>query len=124
MDHELLAQQRRMALAEIEAELTAWRRQHPTATWQEIEQALDRQLAQVRAELLTDLVHASPAADWRAATATDQPVCPDCGTPLQPRGTHPRQIRTHGDQTVTLHRQYGVCPGCGTGLRPEGTRPG
>jgi hypothetical protein len=119
MDRELV-EQRRTALAEVEAELTAWRQQHPTATWQEIEYALDTRLAQVRADLLTDLAHASPAADWRTAASSDQPVCPDCGSPLHPRGKHPRQLTTHGGQTVTLKRQYGVCPGCGTGLFPPG----
>lgn len=120
MDHESVEGQRRTALADVEADLTAWRRQHPTATWQAIEQALDRRLAAVRADLLTALAHASPAADWRTAASAEQPVCPDCGTPLQPRGQHPRQIMTHGGQTVTLDRQYGVCPGCGTGLFPPG----
>lgn len=120
MDQESVKQQRRIALAEVAAELTAWRQQHPTATWQEIEQALDRRLAQARADLLTELAHASPAADWRTTPPPQQPVCPDCGTLLQPRGKHPRQITTHGGQTVTLDRHYGVCPGCGTGLFPPG----
>ena len=120
MEHETIVQQRRTALAELAAERTAWRHQHPTATWQEIEQALDCRLAQARADLLTAVAHASSAADWRAAAPTDQPLCPDCGTPLHARGKHPRQLTTHGAQTVTLNRQYGVCPGCGTGLFPPG----
>ncbi len=120
MDRESVETQRRAALAAVAAELTTWRQQHPTATWQEIEQALDTRLAQVRADLLTDLAHASPAADWRAAAPEDHPTCPACGTPLQPRGRHTRQLTTLGDQTVTLQRQYGVCPSCGTGLFPPG----
>jgi hypothetical protein len=65
MDSLTREEQRRMALAEIEADLTAWRRQHPTATLLEIEQALDARLAQVRAELVNELAQASTAADWR-----------------------------------------------------------
>ncbi len=111
-------EQRRMALAEIEAELTAWRRQHPMATLQEIEQELDARLAHVRAQWLGDLAQASTAADWRQAPPTEHPTCPDCGMHLQPRGTHQRRVTTQGDQSITLERQYGVCPACGTGLFP------
>ncbi len=118
MDRLAPEEQRRVALAEIEAELTAWRRQHPQATLQEIEQELDARLAQVRAQWLGDLAQASTAADWRTAPSAEQPTCPDCGTPLQSRGTHPRQITTQGNQTLTLERQYGVCPACGTGFFP------
>ena len=111
-------EQRRLALAEIEADLTAWRRQHPQATLQEIEQELDARLAHVRARWLEDLAQASSAADWREAPLAQHPTCPNCGTPLQPRGVHPRQIKTQGDQTLILERQYGVCPACGAGVFP------
>ncbi len=113
-------EQRRKALADLEAELTAWRRQHPKATLQEIEQVLDDRLAPVRADLLRELAQASTAADWRLAFGGEHPICPDCGTPLQPRGKHPRHMKTQGNQIVTLERQYGVCPACGTGLFPPG----
>ena len=118
MDSLPYEEQRRLALVALEAELTAWRRQHPQATLQEIEQELDVRLAKVRAQWLNDLAQARSAADWRDAPQAEHPTCPDCGTPLQSRGTHPRQIKTQGDQTLTLERQYGVCPACGTGFFP------
>ncbi len=118
MDSLAPEEQRRMALGEIEADLTAWRRQHPTATLQEIEQELDARLAHVRAQWLGDLAQARTAADWRSAPPTDHPVCPDCGTPMRPRGTHPRQVKTQGNHIVTFERQYGICPACGTGFFP------
>lgn len=118
MDPIVSEMQRRHALMDLEAELTAWRRQHPTVTLQEIEQALDSRLASVRAALLNELAQASPAADWRQASPGEHPVCPDCGTRLQPRGRHGRQIKTQGDQTMIIERQYGVCPACGTGFFP------
>ncbi len=120
MDSLAPEEQRRMALAEIEADLTTWRRQHPKATLQEIEQELDARLAHVRAQWLGDLAQASTAADWRYAAPTDYPICPDCGTPVRPRGIHTRQVNTQGNQIVTLERQYGVCPACGTGFLPPG----
>ncbi len=118
MDSLALEEQRRVALAEIEADLTAWRRQHPQATLQEIEQELDARLAHVRAQWLGDLAQASTAADWRSAPPPDRPVCPDCGTPMRPRGTHTRQVKTQGNHIVTFERQYGICPAYGTGFFP------
>lgn len=118
MDSLTPEEQRCMALAEVEADLTTWRQQHPQATLQELEQELDARLAKVRAQWLDQLAHASTAADWREVPPAEHPACPDCGTPLQPRGVHPRQITTQGNQTLTLERHYGVCPACGTGLFP------
>ncbi len=110
--------QRRRALVELETELTAWRRQHPQATLQEIEQDLDARLARVRAQWLGDLAQASSATDWRQAPPTEHPVYPDCGTRVQPRGKQTRHSTTYGDHPITLERQYGICPTCGTGLVP------
>ena len=106
--------------AEMLAEMTAWRRDHPRATFHEIEQAVDQHIAQARARLLEQVAQASAAADWRTAPPAEQPACPHCGTSLRPSGTHPRQLQTQGGQTVTLQRTYGVCPACGTGLFPPG----
>ncbi len=106
------------ARASLEAEMMAWRTAHPTATFTEIEQVLDTHLARIRAELLDAVAHASPAADWRGLPPEQHPVCPECGTHLQPRGTHRRRFRTQGNQQVTLERSYGICPACGTGVFP------
>jgi YgiT-type zinc finger domain-containing protein len=103
---------------EMLAEMTAWRRAHPRATFQEIEQAVDQRIAQTRARLLEHVTQASPAADWRAAPPEDQPTCPACGTRLRPNGTYTRHLQTHGGQALALERSYGVCPACGTGFFP------
>ncbi len=42
-----------------------WRLQHPQATLEEIEAALDDRLSQLRAKMLQDLALASPAAQWK-----------------------------------------------------------
>ena len=70
------------------------------------------------ARLLEDRALASVAADWIATPGEQQPTCPDCGVPLQPRGTDQRTLHTHGGQDITLERQYGSCPACGAGLFP------
>jgi hypothetical protein len=95
-----------------------WRVQHPTATLREIETELDARLARLRARMLEDLALQSAATSWRDSSVSQHPTCPECATPLQERGTHPRSLHTHGGQLLTLQRSYGVCPACGTGLFP------
>jgi hypothetical protein len=95
-----------------------WRLQHPRATLNEIEAALDERLARLRARMLEDAALASTAADWDAAVGAAAPVCPQCRKRLQARGGHPRQVQTHGGQSLTLRREYGVCPVCHTGFFP------
>lgn len=102
--------------ADIVSGLREWRRQHPTATFREIEAAVADRLAPLQAALLQEAAPASPAADWTAAAPP--PACPHCGTPLRARGPHTRHLQAPGGQTVTLTRQYGTCPACGAGLFP------
>ncbi len=104
--------------AEIMSGMREWRVAHPKATLREIEQELDHRWVRVRARLLEDMALASVAADWIATPRDQQPTCPDCGVPLQPRGTDQRTLQTHGGQDVVLERQYGSCPACGAGLFP------
>jgi hypothetical protein len=103
---------------EIMAGMREWRLQHPKATLREMEQQLDARWAYVRARMLEDMALTSAAADWAATPAGQQPTCPDCGAPLQPRGTDLRTLQTHGGQDIILERQYGSCPACGAGLFP------
>lgn len=101
-------------------EVAEWRAQHLGATFSEIEEELDRRLAQVRARLLQDLVHRSPQADLRGRPAEERPVCPDCGEPLAANGQHQRELTTTYEQRVALTRSYGRCPDCGHGFFPPG----
>jgi ribosomal protein L34E len=97
-----------------------WRLHHPKATLTEIEAAIDERLARLRTQLLQDAACATPATDWRAAPPAERPRCPQCQTPLQPRGTQPRTLQTHGGRDLILERTYGVCPACEAGLFPPG----
>jgi hypothetical protein len=103
---------------EITSNMREWRNQHPKATLREIETELDARLAGARARMLEDLALASTAATWQEAARLQSPTCPECGTPLDERGTHPRSLLTPGGQELTLERSYGVCPNCGGGLFP------
>jgi len=104
--------------AEILTGMRDWRAQHPTATLRAMENELDRRWAAVRARMLQDMALQSAATQWKDAAAGVHPTCPDCGTPLEDRGRHPRDLQTHGGQTIALERSYGVCPTCQVGLFP------
>lgn len=101
-----------------------WRRQHPRATFKEIEAALDERLARVRAQMLQDAAMLSPMTDLTPANPEDRPHCPNptCNQALEAHGLETRSLTTDGDQTITLTRSYANCPSCGTGLFPP--RPG
>lgn len=103
---------------EITTGMREWRLQHPKATLREIEGELDSRLSRARARMLEDLALASTAATWQEAARLQTPCCPECGTPLDERGSQRRTLLTHGGQEVTLERSYGVCPECGSGLFP------
>lgn len=103
---------------EIMTGMREWRALHPKATLREMETELDGRLAHVRARMLEDMALASAAADWADTPTGLQPLCPDCGKPLQLRGSGTRTLQTHGGHALALERSYGVCPACGAGLFP------
>ena len=98
--------------------MTEWRKQHPQATWAQIEAAVDEQINQVRAQLLEDLVQMGESEDWSKLPVEARPTCATCGEPLGARGRRTRYIQTTGGQAVKLRRTYGTCPGCGAGFFP------
>ena len=103
---------------EITSCMREWRVQHPKATLREIETEFDQRWARARARMLEDLALQSTTATWQEEARLQQPTCPECGTPLDERGSHPRTLLTQGGQQLTLERSYGVCPSCGSGLFP------
>jgi hypothetical protein len=103
---------------EVIVGIKEWRIQHPKATLQEIEVALDQRLAEFRACVLQDVALASWAADLSQASVQERPVCPTCGGPVEPRGPRERHLTTHQGHTLTLERSYAVCPTCQVGFFP------
>ncbi len=93
------------------AHLTAWRREHPKATFAEIEAATDAHLAGMRARLLRDVALASAAVSTPA-------TCPACGVRMQARGEETRTLVTDHEEAIPLTRRRAVCPACGAGLFP------
>jgi ribosomal protein S27AE len=100
--------------AERFAALDAWRQAHPTASWAEIEAAVEAHLGPLRAEVLREMAMASDAADLGG----ERPLCPQCGARLQAAGTRRRRLRGEQDRPLDLERTYARCPACGHGLFP------
>jgi hypothetical protein len=100
--------------------MTQWRKEHPHATWAEIEAAVDEQINQLRAQLLEDLVQPGEGEDWSELPPEERPRCATCGKPLWARGEQTRYIQTTGGEAVKLTRTYGTCPTCGVGFFPPG----
>src|SRR5207249_10129778 len=45
--------------------MTQWRKEHPKATWAEIEVAVDERINQLRAQLIQDVIQMGETEDWR-----------------------------------------------------------
>ena len=121
MDGEHLRAEWGALSADVGRELTEWRASHPQATLAEIEQAVFEAMRRWQARVLSDLAHASAAADLSEAPAAERPGCPACGGTLEPRGTRERAVLTpHQATALRLRRSYAVCSTCGVGLFPPG----
>jgi hypothetical protein len=100
--------------------MTQWRKEHPKATWAEIEAAVDERINQVRAQLIQDVVQMGESEDWSEIPQEERPRCATCGKPLWGRGKQTRWVQTNGGEAVKLTRTYGTCPDCGVGFFPPG----
>jgi len=104
---------------EIREQLRQWRRDHPQATFDEIDAEVEHQYAMLEAEVVAEL----SAAGAVGVVATQEPkvvTCPQCQSPMHRRGQRTRQVPTRRGRPAALTRDYYVCPACGTGLFPPG----
>jgi YgiT-type zinc finger domain-containing protein len=99
---------------QLTGEMVEWRREHPRATFNEIEDELDKRLNCLRAEMAADIAE---AADGGVA---EEPVCPTCGRRARLRGKKRRRLRTQGGEEVELERHHAICPHCGWAFFPPG----
>jgi YgiT-type zinc finger domain-containing protein len=99
-------------MAEVRSAMMSWRGTHPHATFAEIEEAVEEQIARIRVRMLEQVVADGPR--------QEQPICGACGTTMVPRREAERQLTVQGDEAVHLRRPYAVCPSCGAGLFPPG----
>jgi hypothetical protein len=54
---------------EIMKSVAEWRKQHPQATFREIEGEIDQRLSGLRAKMLTDTANRSVKAEWQGSEA-------------------------------------------------------
>jgi YgiT-type zinc finger domain-containing protein len=100
--------------------MTQWRKEHPKATFREIEEAVDERVNQLRAQLIEDAVQMGETEAWNQKRDAERPTCATCGQPLSARGAQTRFIQTNGGEAIKLRRTYGTCPQCGEGFFPPG----
>jgi hypothetical protein len=100
--------------------MTQWRKEHPKATWAEIEAAVDERINQLRAQLIQDVVQMGESEDWSEIPEQERSRCATCGKLLWARGKQTRYLQTNGGEAVKLTRTYGACPDCGVGFFPPG----
>lgn len=114
MNPEELDQQWQQQNQKASKAIARWRKEHPKATFAEIEAAVDKELDQVRARMIEDVAQAQPSADVEQTART----CPQCGERMHVRGKHQRTFQTRGGQDVTLTRDFQSCPSCGYSFSP------
>ncbi len=103
---------------EVLTGMAQWRKEHPKATFAEIEEEVEMRMAPLRTSLLQEAAQESELSTWSQLPKEQRPVCSQCQTPLVARGKQKRKIKTQGEQAVHLERQYGTCPHCGYGFFP------
>jgi YgiT-type zinc finger domain-containing protein len=101
---------------EMNHEISQWRKAHPRASYQEIEDEVHGQLMQLEAYILKRAAEESPSREWGRHSENEAPPCPHCGKPLSAKGQAPRTLQGNGGESVTLKRTYGVCSSCGMSL--------
>jgi hypothetical protein len=75
--------------------MTQWRKEHPKATWAEIEAAVDERINQLRAQLIQDVVQMGETEDWSQKSEVERPRCATCGKTLMARGEQARLPANH-----------------------------
>src|SRR6266567_9109231 len=82
--------------------MNQWREAHPKASLREIEEAVDAQMNQLRAQLIQELVQMGEAHEWSDAAPEARPRCERCGTTLVARGKQTRWLQTNGGEALKL----------------------
>ena len=100
--------------------MKGWRVEHPRATMAEIEEELDKRLAKLRVQMLTDTALASDSTEMTTGAEEERVRCVECGKALEARGKQERLLTSQHNQVVRLERSYGVCPQCEAGFFPSG----
>jgi YgiT-type zinc finger domain-containing protein len=99
---------------QLAGEVAAWRREHPRASFNEIEDFVDERMNRLRAKMIADVAAAVDV------EVKERPVCPECGKGAVLRGKKRRRLRMQGGEQIELERHHAICPHCGTAFFPPG----
>ena len=99
---------------ELTEKMRQWRQANPKATLTEIEEAVETELAQLRKQLVEEMVQE------KAAGSQEEPDCPQCGRKMVKNGRRQRKLKSKEGQTIQLDRQHWRCLSCGATLFPPG----
>ena len=99
---------------ELTHKMRQWRQANPQATLTEIEEAVEAELAQLRKQLVEEMVREE------SAGRQPEPDCPQCGQKMVKNGRRQRKLKSKEGQTLQLERQQWRCLTCGTTLFPLG----
>ena len=92
--------------------LMNWRTQNPNATLTEKELEVEKELAKLREQWVTELVHeCEPEAEVR---------CPNCGQKAVKNGQMKRELRGKEGTIIKLERTQCKCQKCGLTFFPSG----
>ena len=93
-------------------EVGQWRKKHPKATFSEIENNVDGELAKIRADMIQDLIKESELQDFKTLPQEKRPKCPVCGKILASNGQQSRELVTSYEQLIEVERSKGYCKRC------------
>ncbi|MCB9420698.1 MAG: transposase family protein [Ardenticatenaceae bacterium] len=97
----------------MESQIRQWRDAHPKATLTEIEEAVEKELAELREAVVESLVQEEDT-EWETL------LCPHCQSKMVKNGKKKRRLKTKEGKTITLERQQMRCLTCGMTLFPPG----
>ena len=99
---------------EVAEKMRQWRQANPQATLTEIEEAVEAALAQLRRQLVEEMVKEE------TAELDGKPACPHCGEGMVKNGQRQRILKSKEGQTIHLEMQQWRSLSCGATLFPPG----
>ena len=99
---------------ELARKMSQWQQANPHATLTEMEEAVEAELAQLRKQLVEEMMREKEAVSQAA------PDCPQCGQKMVKNGRRQRELKGKEGQTLELARQQWRCLSCEATLFPPG----
>ena len=104
----------------INETIEKWRQENPEATLTEIEEAVDRRMAEMRTQMVQDLAQAGRSARISEMSKEERPQCPRCGQAVVANGKGRRKLKTAYEKHIQLERQQAYCQSCRLTFFPSG----